>query len=565
MAGGWIKDSNRQLMNKACRYIVPVLLAGILFERCLSPYQVPPEPPLPHVPDTTLHDTGIVDGESFRNPIIPGFHPDPSICRVGQDYYLVNSSFEYFPGIPIHHSRDLVHWRQIGNCLTRSSQLDLYRTNSNGGIGAPAIRYHNGLFYLIVTETSKKGNIFFTARDPAGPWSEPVSVPTEGFDPSLFFDEDGKVYYQSQEGSGSESHIIQYRIDPATGSFLSQKKTIWTGDGDVWLEGPHLYKINGVYYLTAASGGTGWNHHQLVAASNRVFGPYIDCPINPVLSHQGTSEPIQYTGHADLFQDHNGHWWAVFLAVRHLGFDYSPLCRETFLAPLRWEKGWPVIGDNGRVSLAMKGPLPGSVTWEPPPARDEFSSPNLPFHFLFLRNPKPGSYSLSERQGWLRLYGNPLTMSDQDAPAFVGRRQQHFDACVRVKMAFSPQNEGEEAGMTVRLNERAHYEIALVKRAGAVRIIVRSCTWGKICLVDSADCSASAVFLQVACRHEAYSFSWSPDSSSFDTVAELESKPLSMESIHAFTGVVIGMYATGNGKKCAVPADFDWIEYRGTE
>jgi xylan 1,4-beta-xylosidase len=548
----------------------PFFLSGLLATtiafclamlRCLSPYDVPPPPLFPLVPDTTLNDTGIVDNGSFSNPIIPGFHPDPSICRVGRDYYLVNSSFEYFPGIPVFHSRDLVNWRQIGHCLTRTSQLDLNRTVSNGGIAAPTIRYDNGIFYVIVTETVKKGNLFVTAEDPAGPWSDPICVPTEGFDPSLFFDDDGKVYFQSQEGEGRESHIIQYRIDLTTGNRIGQKKTIWTGDGDYWLEGPHLYKINEIYYLTAASGGTGANHHQLIAASNRVFGPYIDYPSNPILSHKGTTEPIQYTGHADMFEDHNGRWWAVFLAGRPMNVGCSPLGRETFLAPVLWKKGWPVIGNEGKVSLTMNGPLPEACPWEPLPARDEFDSSGLPLQYVFLRNPKPGSFSLRERPGWLRLHGNAFTISNQDACAFIGRRQQHLSALVRVKMAFSPQQAGEEAGVCIRLNESAHYECAVIRRPDADRCMVRTCMNGETHFVDSLESPGAASYFQIECSHEQYTISFSADTTSPVTLATLETRPLTMESVQSFTGVVIGMYATGNGKVCTAPADFDWMEY----
>jgi xylan 1,4-beta-xylosidase len=552
-------------MKKTCRYSVLLLLAGIAQQQCLNPYDPPPEYLVPFVPDTTLNDTGIVDGGTFRNPIIPGFHPDPSICRVGQDYFLVNSSFEYFPGIPVHHSKDLVHWRLIGNCLTRQSQLSLARETSSGGVSAPTIRYHNGTYYVIVCAGTTRGVMYVSAPDPAGPWSEPTSVVTEGFDPSLFFDDDGKVYYQSQSGVGRESHIIQYRIDLATGWFIGPKKTIWKGDGDVWLEGPHLYKINGAYYLTAASGGTYWNHHQVVAASNRAFGPYLKCPGNPVLSHQGTDEPIQFTGHADIFQDHNDRWWAVFLGVRHMDVGYSPLCRETFLSPLRWVKGWPVIGDSGIVSLVMKGPLPETYAWGNPSARDEFDSAALPPHLLSIRNPRPGSYSLSARPGWLRLNGNEMTLSDPDSPVFIGRRQQHFNAWIRVKMSFLPAFDNEEAGVSIRLSEAAHYEISRTRQSGEHCLIVRSCTWGSAVLIDSVAFSGSDVYLQITGSHTKYALEWSPDGDSFARIAELETRPLSMEHIHAFTGVVIGMYATGNGKSSTVPADFDWFDYQGTD
>src|SRR4030042_2877344 len=222
---------------------------------------------------------------TFNNPIISGFYPDPSICRVGEDYYLFTSSFEYFPGVPIFHSKDLVHWRQIGYCLTRKSQLPLNNVRASGGIYAPTLRYHDGTFYMVTTNVDGGGNFYVTAKNPAGPWSEPVWLDHSGMDPSLFFDDDGKVYYTRHEGAG-DGYVAQRILNIETGKLEGPLRKIWGGTGGVWVESPHLYKINGKYYLTAAEGGTSYGHTQVIARSDSPWGPFESCPYNPILTHR---------------------------------------------------------------------------------------------------------------------------------------------------------------------------------------------------------------------------------------------------------------------------------------
>ncbi|MBN1129921.1 MAG: glycoside hydrolase family 43 protein [Chitinispirillaceae bacterium] len=512
-------------------------------------------------PDASFSDTLPEGGVSYRNPVIPGCYPDPSVCRAGDDYYLVNSSFEYFPGIPVFHSRDLVNWRQIGHCLTTNRQLDVSKRKSSAGIGAPTLRFHEGVFYVVTTDAGGRGNFFVTAKDPAGPWSDPFYISEAGFDPSLFFDDDGRCYYTSQEGSNRGSHIIQYEIDVASGRLIGEKRFLWEGAGEVWTEGPHLYKINRCYYLMAATGGTGAHHQEIIAASGFPGGPFVGCPANPILSHRNTAEPIQCTGHADLFQDQNGRWWAVFLGMRYLNNGLSMLGRETFLTPVTWNKGWPVFGDNGRVGLAMKGPLPPLSINPEPLIREQFDVSRLPLCYCFVRNPAPGSYSLTERPGWLRLRGNRTTLSDQDAPAFVGRRQQHFAMTARACLSFAPQRAGEEAGLTIRVNERAHYDLTVSKQNGRNEIMVRSCRNDSAVIVGSAIIGDTACILQIESGAVDYAFSYSLDAVSYSRIAVLGAHGINPESTGAFTGAVIGMYASGNGESCTVPADFDWFEY----
>lgn len=252
----------------------------------------------------------------YSNPILPGFYPDPSVCRVGADFYLVTSSFHYFPGVPIFHSRDLVHWRQIGHCLTSRSQLNLDGCKSSLGIFAPTLRFHKGLFYMITTNTNGFRNFYVWAKQPEGPWSEPVWLDWPGIDPSLFFDEDGRVYITGNGGFlGDEAlGIYQAEINPETGSLLSERRFIWAGTGAKAPEGPHLYKIHGKYYLLIAEGGTEYGHMVTIARSDHPYGPYESHPFNPILTHRSIDSPIQATGHADLVELEDGSWWAVFLA-----------------------------------------------------------------------------------------------------------------------------------------------------------------------------------------------------------------------------------------------------------
>ena len=539
--------------------LVPVLLL-FLFVNCSN--LVSNFPGSNFQPDASFSDTLPAGGTSYNNPVIPGFHPDPSICRVDGDYYLVNSSFEYFPGIPVFHSRNLVNWELIGYCLATASQLDLTGRASSSGIGAPTIRYNDGVYYVIATDFAGRGNFYVTAANPAGPWSSPFYIEEEGSDPSLFFDDDGRVYYTSQEGAGLQSHIIQYEIDVSSGRLVGEKHFLWQGTGDVWTEGPHLYKIDRSYYLMAATGGTGTDHQEIIAASAFPNGPFTGCPANPVLSDRGTTLPIQCTGHADLLLDLNGRWWAVFLGERFLDNGFSMLGRETFLAPVHWDKGWPVIGDNGRAGLSMTGPLPFPPGPRDLPVSEDFNDAALPAYFCFVRNPEPGSWSLNERPGWLRLHGNAAGLSDRASPAFVGRRQEHFNMIARARLSFSPLRAGEEAGLTVRLSEKAHYEIAIVKQDSGSAIIVRSCCNNAVAVVGRVNAVDTAYLLQIESTATEYAFSCSRDSLAFTTIAVLGAKAISPESNPpTYTGAVIGMYATGNGIPCAAPADFDWFEY----
>jgi len=494
---------------------------------------------------------------NYSNPVISGFYPDPSICRVGEDYYLVTSTFEYFPGIPIFHSRDLVHWRQIGHCLTRRSQLELDKVSYPMGIWAPTIRHHNGRFYMTTTNMTQGGNFIVTADDPAGEWSDPIWIGQEGIDPSILFD-DVKVYYITSSNRLSEINI-------ETGEILDGPRQIWEGTGGRHPEGPHLYKKDDWYYLMHAEGGAQHGHFETIARSRDIWGPYESCPHNPVLSHVNLQKnPIQDVGHADLIEAHDGSWWMVFLGTRPNGmFDVDHMGRETFLAPVTWTKdGWPVVNGKGSVDLEMDAPL---FAWEPLPEverRDDFDSQTLEFCWNYLRNPVEANYSLTERPGFIRLRGCALTLSDCDAVTFVGRRQQHFDCSASALLDFEPVRDGEEAGLTALLCQAHHYEVAIARLDGRKQLIVRRTIGTLSAIVAAEEIEEGPVVLEVRADKDWFMLGCRIDDGQFKEMARGETRFMSAPVAGGFTGIYFGMYASGSGKVSATPADFDWFDYK---
>ncbi len=501
---------------------------------------------------------------TFQNPILSGFHSDPSICRVGDDYYLVTSTFEYFPGVPIFYSRDLVNWRQIGHVLTRPSQLPLERSRASGGIYAPTIRYHDGTFYMVTTNTSGMGNFYVTATDPAGPWSEPIRLDREGIDPSLLFDDDGKVYYTRHVGGG-DGYIGTQELDLAAGKLVGEMKNVWGGTGGVWAEGPHIYKIDGKYYVMIAEGGTSFNHKVTIARSDSPWGPYEACPKNPILTHAGEPErPIQALGHADLVETPAG-WWTVCLGIRPQGGPFHHIGRETFLAPVAWSDGWPLMGINGRLEPEMPAPALEPHPWPAEPRRDDFEDSALAFAWNFLRNPRDADWSLAERPGFLRLNGSAVTLTEADSPAFVGRRQTALGCRAAVQLEFDPKRDGEEAGIVVRGNDKHHVQLGITRRDGQRVIFLRRVVDGvPVEPVIDAPAPDGPLTLIVSATPLEYQFSYE-NATGGGMFGSVLTKDLASETIGGFTGVYFGMYATGNGEPSTTPADFDWFDYNITE
>ena len=514
------------------------------------------------------------DGKpTFANPILSGMNPDPSICRVGADFYLVTSSFEYFPGVPIYHSRDLTSWTQIGHVLAREGQLDLTGVYSSGGIYAPTLRHHAGRFYMITTlvGTPKRGgNFYVTADDPRGPWSDPIWIDKEGFDPSLLF-ADGEVYYLRDGNGPTQDHprVYQARIDPATGALRDPMRMIWEGTGGIWPEGAHVYKLNGRYHLFAAEGGTEYAHAQMAARSASPFGPFEPSPTNPILTHRDRREhPIQATGHTDLVELDDGSFWAVFLGVRPQGGRFQHLGRETFLAPVRFSpEGWPTIGDGGRVDLRMPAPALTPRAPAPTPARDDFDRPALSLAWNFVRNPKAGDVSLAARPGFLRLTGSAVTLDEMASPAAIVQRQRHFRVRCRAVLDFEPRQANEEAGLTVRASDAFHFDVGVRNNAGAREAVLSTRIAGASAVVGRVPVPSGPVVLEVSATETSYTFTVGAGGGAASQVlGALPTRTLAAEEIgkhgrNHFTGVMIGLYATGHGRPATVPADFDWFEY----
>ncbi|MBN1416240.1 MAG: family 43 glycosylhydrolase [Bacteroidales bacterium] len=499
--------------------------------------------------------------EMYNNPVIPGFHPDPGICRVGEDYYLVTSTFEYFPGVPVFHSRDLINWHQIGHCLTRKSQLNLDKAAISGGIFAPTIRYHNGIYYMITMNTNYGGNFYVTAIDPSGPWSEPVWLGECIMDASLLFDDNGTVYYTRHAG-GENGYIAQRTIDLATGQLQGSLQNIWEGTGGIWPEGPHLYKINDTYYLMIAEGGTSYNHMETIARSGSPWGPFTANPYNPILTHKNhPGEPIQALGHGDLVETPAG-WWMVCLGIRPRAGNYHHLGRETFLVPVSWnDEGWPVVNDNNCIQSSMPVPHLMQHEWPPEPVRDDFDSTGLRLPWNFVRNPYDADWSLTERPGFLRLNGSAVSLKDQDSPAWIGRRQTSFNCLFATLLEFTPVHENEEAGLIIRGNDLNHYESGITYHSGNRCVFFRKVLKG---LTDDStymQIPEGPVRLEVHATDFEYLFYYQHEGEALQLIGCGSTKDLSTEVIGGFTGVYAGMFATGNGQPNTNPADFDWFVY----
>lgn len=512
----------------------------------------------------------------YRNPVIPGYHPDPSVCRVGDDYYLVNSSFQYFPGVPLFHSRDLINWEQIGNVLDRASQVLLQGATSWQGIYAPTIRYHDGTYYMITTNVGNGGNFMVTATDPRGPWSEPLWLQQQGIDPSLFF-ENGKCYMVSNPGDA----IWLCEINPATGEQLTESRQLWQGTGGRYPEGPHLYKKDGYYYLLISEGGTEYGHMITIARSRNIYGPYTPNPDNPILCHQRRitqGSQIQGTGHADLVEAADGSWWMVFLAFRTYGGNYHHLGRETFLAPVAWPKdGWPVVNGNGTVDTLMQVPTLPQHPVQRPMGRFTFPKSLDDPGWLYLQNPEADMAEVVARttgdnhggsvpaKTFLRLKAGK-SLTDNDRPSFIGRRQESAVFTLETLIPiFETTTVGAEAGLTVYQINDGHYDLFVRVNADRSRSVALRC---KLKAIDYivAECplpfeASGDTRLRVRSDGSMYVFEYAQKGSdAWQLLGSLDCLLLSSEVAGGFTGVVLGLYASSPEPSEALFQYFDYEE-----
>lgn len=403
----------------------------------------------------------------YKNPILKAFHPDPSICRVGDEFYLATSSFSYFPGLPIYKSEDLINWAHVGNAITREEQLPLIEAAASGGIWAPTIRYQDGIFYITAT-FSEKGNFIVTSTDIEKGFGDPVWVEMDGIDPSLFF-EDGKAFYCANDiGSRMKKYgtegISVAEIDMVTGKLLEEPVRIWEGTHGGFLESPHIYHIGDYYYLMIAEGGTSLNHMITIARSRSIYGPFEGCPDNPILTNRSdTSKRVLCSGHGDLVEDLNGNWWMVHLATRPSFAFYSHLGRETFLMPVSWQDGWPVVGIDHKSHLEVEVNLPVVESKVETLAQNDRE-------WLTLRVPNKENITITENKITLRAL--PIKLSDDiAAPAMVLTRQKDFEDELWTKMHFSPKQDGDYAGMVVYLSNQHYYRVG-IKREGEEKYLI---------------------------------------------------------------------------------------------
>lgn len=500
--------------------------------------------------------------EGYRNPVLTGMHPDPSVCRVGEDYYLVNSSFQFFPGVPLYHSKDLIHWEQIGNVLNRPSQLKLTDANCWTGIYAPTIRYHEGTYFMITTNCSDKGNFLVHTTDPhAGNWSEPIWLKQGGIDPSLYF-EDGKCYLTCNP----DGCIWIGEIDPMTGESLTEMKRIWEGTGGRYPESPHIYKKDGWYYLLIAEGGTEMGHMVTIARSKYIDGPYTPNPSNPILTHFNMfaqKNPIQGLGHADFVQAGDGSWWLVCLGFRQQTGSHHLLGRETFLAPMRWDEGaWPVVNKTGMIEIDMEVPTLPQHPFAEKPTRTLFNEKQLGHEWVYLRNPIAANYELTGKV--LRMRPTQADLNSFTTPAtYLSRRQQHIDFEAGTKVALKNGKPMDEAGLTVYKEGNAHYDLFVRQEEGGKQSVVLRYLLGELEHIEKViSVSAGEVRLRICGDAENYAFGYATGQGDFQEIDKMNTKYLSTETAGGFTGTMLGMYTTSPSGSKAV-AEFEYFDYIG--
>ena len=468
--------------------------------------------------------------KEYSNPILRGFYPDPSICRVGMDYYLVTSTFEYFPGLPIFHSKDLVNWEQVGHGFSRPTQMKISDVGPNGmGIFAPTIRYINGRFYIVCTNVSheslNKGNFLIWTDDIRGEWSDPIWLDLPGIDPSLFVDDDGTVYY-----SGTDGGIYLVELNLETGE-TSERRDIWFGTGAADPEGPHLYKKDGYYYLVISEGGTSYGHMISLARSRDINGPYEVYEKNPVLTNRSTGNPLQAVGHADLFEDINGNWWAVCLAIRPSGYPLTHILgRETSLIPVTWKDGeWPSFGKDGHLYLEMEGPIP-ETDWQPKMEKTDWLSLYTRHADLITQTP----------EGFL-LHPNRVHLSDNAMMSWIGRRQQELNCTFEATIKL---NFDAEAGITTYLNPFHHYDLSVKREDGEYHLRFYRQIGSLRNIEKQQIITGEMLTLRIVATSEMYFFSYQVDGREINLFGQGETKYLSTEVGGRFTGLLLGIFAT---------------------
>ena len=553
---------------------------------------------------------------SYTNPVISGSYPDPSICRVGDDYYIVNSSFEYFPGLPIHHSRDLVNWELIGYGLHRESQcngkMNLVNVQSDGGIHAPSIRHHNGTFYIITTNVYSRGpgeetemiNFIITSDNIEGPWSEPHIIEgAPGIDPDIIFDDDGTVWYvgthsPSEPNFNGEGEIWLQELDLKTWSLTGERYFLWRGAlfYGTWAEGPHIYKRNGYYYLVIAEGGTGLNHAVMISVSDNITGPYVPNDRNPILTsrHLTNDYWVNSVGHGDLVQTKNGNWYMVALGIRSEFETFSSMGRETHLIPVTWEQEkfpwkyskidkqwvslpnkqrfeklrlvnyeWPVCSPiTGRVEKQYPLPIRGRPQRKNYRFKDSFNKKKLDLEWNFRRVPQKGTYNINSENGYLRLYSSNNVIKNRKSCSLMGIRQKETNFTFLAKMRFNPNMYGIDAGVSLFQKDDSYLTFTVEYSEGEyfLKLILKEKDLSPNIVqrtpIKSYD---GSVTFKIVSENNSYDIYYTlGNKKSFTLFKKIGPDKLLSKG---YTGAYLGVYCTSNGKEAKEYAEFDKVEY----
>jgi len=494
----------------------------------------------------------------WSNPVLRGDRADPSVCRVGDEFYLACSSMDRWPGIPLYHSRDLVNWRPIGFA---------YKEVPDEGLApmlyAPTLRYHRGRFYLVCTDIASKGNFLMSAEDPRGPWSQRRWLDAEMFDPSLCFAE-GKVFY-TRRGSFEQKDIVQAELD-LDAAKLGSLRSVAVGFVSDDAEGPHLYRIGQWWYLLLAEGGSRALHCCTIGRSQSPWGPFEPHPANPfVAQHHAWWHEVLGAGHGDMVEAPDGSWWLLYLATRHPAYDcLSPLGRETFLAPIRWEDGWPWVDPEHVRHLVVRAPgLPQAPVEAPGPVED-FDADELTPPWVRAGYPRQGKVSLSERPGFLRLWGGPLQEGKvAGAQVMVARHQSDFVFEARATTEFEPE-EGDLGGLRIYQTDAYRYDLVVACSGGRKVALLSAHVGGLSSSSLPVVITAKRFELVVRGDLDSYNFSVVCDGSEV-FVATAPTRLLGSEVAQTWTGTLIGVWAAGSGGPCRAPLDVDRFEYRGLD
>lgn len=517
----------------------------------------------------------------IRNPVLRGFNPDPAILRVEDDFYIATSTFEWFPGVRIHHSRDLVNWRPLTHALTRQSQLDLVGVPRSGGIWAPCLSHSEGKFYLVYTITKNWGpgfadtpNYLVTAESIEGPWSEPIYLNASGFDPSLFHDDDGRkwlvnVLWDFRPGRNPFQGILLQEFDDELKKLVGPIRNICAGSSLGATEGPHLYKRGGMYHLLLAEGGTSYDHAVTLARSSSIFGPYEIDPRAPLLTSKDTDAVLQKAGHASLVETRNGRWYVAHLCGRPVRDQRCPLGRETALQEVYWTNdGWLRLAAGGSAPFEVV-PSPGLPLhpFPPEPVRDSFEGEHLGACYSTLRTPASEDWlSLKKRPGFLRLRGrqSPGSLHQQ---SLVARRLESTEARFETMLEFEPESFQELAGLICFYDDENFFYLCVTHDETVGKCLqLYSADKGKLQghLEPPVPLPFGVIALRAEYQSDTAAFSWSSDAgTTFERVGPtFDATKLSDEYNTrglGFTGTLVGLCAHDmSGRKKA--ADFHYFD-----